>query len=179
MIGFQSCFNRVSIELGFEVWIYAGLVDPSYSRPSGPISPTPGHNLPKSVEHRPNTSPNRASNGQNRPQTCPKPAQTGPKPVTHQKLRLRTEIYVVGADINQAVFFPAAFKAIFCVCLVPPPPGGPEGGSGLSFSFRSQGLGPDPEGNFNFECYFDLEYTCRTFWLIFYFCLFGDLASGP
>ncbi len=36
---------------------------------------------------------------------------------------------------------PAVFKDAFCFFLVPPPPGGPEGGSGLSFSFRSRGPG--------------------------------------
>ncbi len=40
---------------------------------------------------------------------------------------------------------PAAFTDDFDFCLVPPP-GGPEGESGLSFSSRIWGFGPDPGG---------------------------------
>ncbi len=42
--------------------------------------------------------------------------------------------------------------------LSPLPPGGPAGGSGLSFSFRNRGSGPDVgRGDFNFD--FDLKYS--------------------
>ncbi len=45
------------------------------------------------------------------------------------------------------------------ICSCPPSPGGPEGGSGLSCSFRSRCLGPDPGGgNFNFNFNFVLKY---------------------
>ncbi len=46
--------------------------------------------------------------------------------------------------------------------LVPPNPGGPEGGSGLSCSFRGRGFGPDLRGGnfkFDFDFYVDLKYS--------------------
>ncbi len=42
--------------------------------------------------------------------------------------------------------YPVVFKDFFNLCLLPPPPGGPEGGSGLPLSIRIRVCGPDPEG---------------------------------
>ncbi len=51
-------------------------------------------------------------------------------------------------------------RTLFNLFLAPPSPGGPEGGSGLSFSFRSRGFWPDPvRGDFNFEFHFDLKHS--------------------
>ncbi len=41
---------------------------------------------------------------------------------------------------------PAVFRTFFYFVFTPPSPEGPERGFGLSFSFRSRGLGPDPGG---------------------------------
>jgi hypothetical protein len=49
------------------------------------------------------------------------------------------------------------------VLVPPPPPGGAEGGSGLSFSFRSCGFGPDPGEEFNLYVYFDRKYSREQF----------------
>ncbi len=42
--------------------------------------------------------------------------------------------------------FPAVFKGTFHFVLLPPSPGGPEGGPGLSFLLRNQDFGPHSEG---------------------------------
>ncbi len=57
---------------------------------------------------------------------------------------------------------PVVFKEAFDVFIVPPtPPGAPEGGSGLSFSYRSRGFVPDPGRGVccNLNLYFDLIYS--------------------
>ncbi len=48
--------------------------------------------------------------------------------------------------------------ALLTLFLYPLPPGDPEGGFGLSCSFRSRGFGPDPGiGNLYFNFDFDLS----------------------
>jgi hypothetical protein len=50
----------------------------------------------------------------------------------------------------------------FCMLFLspPPPPGGDPGGSGLLYSFRNKGFGPDPgRGDFYLNLYFDLKYS--------------------
>jgi hypothetical protein len=77
--------------------------------------------------------------------------------------------YILDPESTRAVS-PAVYKDTLYFVLVPPSPGGPEGGSGVSFSFKRRGFGPDSGGggsNFTFDVYFDLKYSWVRFVMVF------------
>ncbi len=77
------------------------------------------------------------------------------------RVRFRRVLIVVVIDLQTRTWSrnPAVFKDVLLFVLFPPPPGGPEGGSGLPFSFRSLGFGSDPGEGGVFILFLDRKYS--------------------
>ncbi len=74
-----------------------------------------------------------------------------------------------GAEFSKRAnsLYPAVSKDAFNCFLCSPPPGGPEGGSGVLVSFRSRGFGPDPVGGVILSLLFRLTLSKAGFKAIF------------